>query len=263
MAGAGVLPGQMAAEAARQGWRVVAFSFRDAPGLERCAHTVVQSRLTDIGSVLDGLRDARVAAVVFAGHLSRRVFFDESGADSATRRILSTAGGLSETALASAVLETLTGLGIEVLDQRLFLSSLLVPSGPVTVRIPSEAEWKEIALGLRLARGCAAFGIGQTVVVARGATVAVEAIEGTSETIRRGCRLAGPGTVVVKAVAPRHDYRFDVPTVGLETLTTMAEGKARILAMEGGKVLLLEREAVLQLADREGIAIVSVDSDVG
>ena len=99
-------------------------------------------------------------------------------------------------------------------------------------------------------------------VRARGVTVALEAAEGTDETIRRGGRLAGPGAVVVKAVATSHDYRFDVPTVGAATLEAMREGGATALAVPAGRVLLVDRDEVVRLADQTGIAVVSVD-DVG
>jgi DUF1009 family protein len=94
-----------------------------------------------------------------------------------------------------------------------------------------------------------------------GVTVAVEAIEGTDETIRRGTRLCGPGAVVVKGVAPSHDYRFDVPAVGVVTLRAMVEGGATALAVEGGKVLMMDREDAIRLADGAGIAVVSVDGN--
>jgi DUF1009 family protein len=94
-----------------------------------------------------------------------------------------------------------------------------------------------------------------------GVTVAVEAIEGTDETIRRGTRLCGPGAVVVKAVAPSHDFRFDIPTVGPETIAVMAEGGATALAVEAGTVLIVDRDDVLRRADAAGIAVASVDRD--
>ena len=92
----------------------------------------------------------------------------------------------------------------------------------------------------------------------RGVTLAVEAAEGTDETIRRGAKLAGRGAVVVKAVAAGHDFRFDIPTVGPATLAAMAEGGATALAVDAGKVLLVEREEAVRIADRAGIAVVSV-----
>lgn len=261
MAGAGALPDRVADEARRQGWRVIAFAFGEAPGLEARAHRVVPSRLSDIGQVIEGLRAERVTAVVCSGQLPKELLFSISGVDAAGRRILGAAGGLSDRALGEAVLDTLSALGIQLLDQRTFLASLLVPACTLTARSPSEGEWQDIGLGLRLARQCAEYGVGQTVVVVRGVAVAMEAVEGTAETIRRGCQLAGPGAVVVKATASRHDYRFDLPTVGPETLEVMARGQARALAVEAGKVAFLDRESVVALADSSGIAIVSVDGE--
>lgn len=262
MCGAGLLPAHVASEAHRQGWRVVAFAFGDAPALEGAVDRAIPSRLADIHAVLEGLRQERVSAVVFVGKLWKRDLIDGvPAADRAGLEILSLAGGFSDGALARAVVDTLKGLGIEVLDQRTFLGPLLFPPGRLTPRAPSEAQWQDIRLGLSLARQCGGFGVGQTVVVKQGVVIAVEGIEGTSETIRRGCRLAGPGAVVVKAVTPQQDYRFDIPAVGGATLETLAEGKAAVLAVEAGKILLLDREAVLALAAREGIAIVSLGAD--
>lgn len=262
MCGAGTLPAHVASEARRQGWRVVAFAFAPALALEGVAHRAIPSQLTDIGAVLEGLRQEQVSAVVFAGKLWKRELLDGvDAADPAGLAMLRAAGGLSDRGLADAVVRTLAGLGIEVLDQRAFLAPLLVPPGLLTPRAPSDAEWQDIRLGLRVARQCGGFGVGQTVVLRQGVVAAVEGIEGTTEAIRRGCALAGPGAVAVKAVAPRHDYRFDVPAVGDETLDALAQGRAAALAVEAGKVLLLDREAVAARAGREGIAIVSLDAD--
>jgi DUF1009 family protein len=100
--------------------------------------------------------------------------------------------------------------------------------------------------------------VGQTVVVRRGAVSAVEAIEGTTEAIRRGTALSGRGAVVVKAVAPDHDFRFDIPAIGLESLQAAAAGGAAAVAIEAGRVLLLEQETTVRCADDAGIALVSV-----
>ena len=129
----------------------------------------------------------------------------------------------------------------------------------LTSRAPTEAEWEEIRAGWRLARDLASRGIGQTVVRARGVTVAVEAAEGTDETIRRGVRLSGPGAVVIKAVADDHDFRFDVPAVGLATLEAMATGGATALAVARGRTLLVDGDAVMRRAEDAGIAVVTLE----
>jgi UDP-2,3-diacylglucosamine hydrolase len=257
MAGAGVLPGRAAAEAARQGWRVVALAFDEAAGLGAHAERVVPSTIRDIQAVLQTLGDERVEAAVFVGKFwKQRVFDAVSATDEAGLRLARS--GLSDDALAGTVLATLSGMGIEVLDQRPFLAPWMMDEGTLTSRAPSPAEWEEIRAGFALARRLAEDGIGQTVVRSRGVTLAVEAVEGTDETIRRGVRLAGPGAVVVKAVASGHDFRFDIPTVGPATIATMADGGATALAVDGGKVLLVDREEAVRAANAAGIAVVSV-----
>jgi DUF1009 family protein len=261
MAGAGTLPGRAAAEARRRGWRVAAFAFEDAPGLAETADDFIPSTITDIQAVLAGLAERRVKAAVFVGKFWKSsVFSQYDRADNAGRGLLR--DGLSDAALAQTVVATLAAMSIEVLDQREFLSPWLLSAGTLGARAPSAAEWEEIREGFRLAGRLAADGVGQTVVRARGVTVALEAAEGTDETIRRAGRLAGPGVVVVKAVATTHDYRFDVPTVGAATLEAMREGGATALAVPAGRVLLVDRDEVVRLADQAGIAVVSVD-DVG
>ena len=155
----------------------------------------------------------RPQAALFVGKFwKQRAFEEAERADQAARRLAG--GGLSDAALAQMVVTTLEGMGIEVLDQRGFLAPSMVPPGVLTMRAPTEQEWAEIRSGATLARHLAEHGIGQTVVRCFGVTVAVEAIEGTDEAIRRGARLSGPGAVVVKGVARSHDYRFDIPAIG-------------------------------------------------
>jgi DUF1009 family protein len=101
--------------------------------------------------------------------------------------------------------------------------------------------------------------VGQTVVVRHGVVVAVEAVEGTTEAIRRGTAQAGPGAVIVKAVAGDHDYRFDVPGIGLETVRAAVSGGAGVIAVETGRVAVLDREAIIREADAAGLALVGID----
>jgi len=257
MAGAGALPGQAAAEAARQGWRVVALTFDEATGLDGHADRVVPSSLTDIQAVLQTLADERVKAALFVGKFGKQRLFDEyDEADEAGRGLIR--GGLSDEALSGMVVATLGSMGIEVLDQRPFFSTWVIETGPLTARVPAAAEWEEIRAGFALARHLAAHGIGQTVVRSRGVTLSVEAAEGTDETIRRGARLAGRGAVVVKAVSAEHDFRFDTPTIGPATIEAMAGCGAAVLAVDAGKVLLVDRDRAIRIADQAGIALVGV-----
>jgi DUF1009 family protein len=150
-------------------------------------------------------------------------------------------------------------MGIEVLDQRRFLGDWIGRSGCWSSRAPTDTEWADVQRGLRVARLVADAGVGQAVVVKLGAVTAVEATEGTTETIRRGLAQAGPGAVVVKAVAREHDYRFDTPGVGPETIEAAASGGAKVLAVEAERVLVLDRDECLRIANQAGMALVGVE----
>jgi DUF1009 family protein len=114
---------------------------------------------------------------------------------------------------------------------------------------------KDIEFGYQLAKEIGRLDIGQCVVVRHQVAVALEAVEGTDETVRRGGRLAGPGTVVVKVCKPGQDLRFDLPAVGLGTIAAMQEAGAKVLAIEAGKTLMFDRAEMLKQADRAGIAV--------
>jgi UDP-2,3-diacylglucosamine hydrolase len=260
MAGAGILPGRAAAEARRQGWRFVAFAFGEAPDLATAAHRLLPSAVTDIQAVLAGLAAEAVSAVAFFGKFSKQTVFAEADRADDAGRLLGSAG-LSDGSLGRMVTATLAAMGIEVLDQRRFLGPWLVGAERLTARAPDAAEWGEIREAWRLARDLANRGVGQTVVRARGVTVAVEAAEGTDETIRRGVRLSGPGAVVVKAVADDHDFRFDVPTIGLATVEAMAAGGATALAVARGRTLVVDGHAVARRAEAAGVAVVTLEDE--
>jgi DUF1009 family protein len=261
MSGAGVLPARMAAEARRQGWRVIAFVFGDAPGLDASAHVTIPSRVTEIGPVLEAVQRERVSAALFSGKFWLGDVLKTERGDAAGEAIAARAGSLVDGSLAQAVVGTLAALGVEVLDQRRFVGDWLGAPGVLSARQPTDVEWTDVRRGLTLARQCAEAGIGQTVVIKRGVVAAVEAVEGTTAAIRRGGDLAGAGAVVVKAVASANDYRFDTPTIGVETVEAAAAHRIAVVALEAHRVLLLDRAATVAAADRANIALVSIVDD--
>jgi DUF1009 family protein len=183
--------------------------------------------------------------------------------DATHARMAAHAGALLDGNITSAIEATVAGLGItlldQLLDQRPFLGDWVGAARTWSAREPGEAEWSDIRRGFAVARVMAQASVGQTVVVRRGAVSAVEAIEGTTEAIRRGTALSGPGAVVVKGVAAGHDFRFDTPGIGPQTVEAAAAGGAAALAIQAGCVLMLERETTIKVADAAGMALVSVD----
>jgi DUF1009 family protein len=258
MCGAGTLPARMAAEARRQGWRVVAFTFGDAPGVDRHALRVIPSRVTEPAAVLTALGQEGLTAALFSGKFSAQDLIAAQPGDDAAARLDERAGSRLDMRLIEVVVTTLTEMGVTVLDQRPFLGDELAGSGCWSRRTPTEDERRDVERGLAVARLVADARVGQTVVVRRGAVTAVEGVEGTTEAIRRGTGLAGPGAVVVKAVARDHDYRFDTPGIGPESLEAAAAGRAAVVAVEAGRVLLLDREETVRRADAAGIALLGV-----
>lgn len=258
VSGAGILPTLVAREARREGWRVIAFALPEAPELAAEVDRVVPTRFGEVAPILAEVGAQGIRHLVLAGRFGKEALFRGVALDGEARRLLEGAGDWGDAALFAAAAGELGRLGIELLDQRRFLAPWLAPEGVLTPTAPTEAQWRDIRVGLRVAGDLARYGVGQTVVVRAGTVLAAEAIEGTDEAIRRGARLGGPGAVVVKVSHPDHDYRFDVPTIGPSTLEALASGQGAVLAVQAGRVLLLERETMRAEAARSGIVIVGV-----
>ena len=257
MCGAGELPALMASEARRRGWRVVAFAFARDTGAAAHAARVVPSAIAEMAPVVAALQEEKVTGVLFSGKFWMGDLLRVDAVDDTHRDMARRAGGLLDGNVKGVLLATLASMGIELLDQRPFLGAGLPGETVLAARTPTPDEWADVRRGLAVARAAADLSVGQTVVVRRGAVSAVEAIEGTTATIRRGTVLSGPGAVVVKAVGRAHDFRFDVPTIGPETIAAAAEGGAAVVALEAERVFVLEREATVRRADAASIALVS------
>jgi DUF1009 family protein len=238
---------------------VVAFTFGEAPGVSDQADRTFPSRIDQAAAVLATLQAERVGSVLFSGKFWKTDLLDDGRLDATLTAMKAEAGAMTDTNILQVVVATLGQMGIELLDQRPFLGDWIGRSGCWSRRAPTEVEWADVRRGLGVARLVADAGIGQSVVIKHGAVTAVEATEGTTETIRRGVAQAGPGAVVVKAAARGHDYRFDTPGVGPETIETAAAGGATVLAVEAERVLVVDRDECLRIANGAGMALVGVE----
>jgi DUF1009 family protein len=164
-------------------------------------------------------------------------------------------------ALLRAIAAELEDEGIRIRESTFGLEGLLVEDRTLTRRGPTRKERRDIEFGWEMAGAVGRLDIGQCVVVKDRVVVAVEAVEGSDEAIRRGGKLARGGAVVVKRVKPQQDRRFDLPAVGPGTIKAMIEGGAAVLAIEAGKAVLLDREEAIEAADEAGIAIIGVKAD--
>jgi UDP-2,3-diacylglucosamine hydrolase len=159
-------------------------------------------------------------------------------------------------AVIAAVVEVMREHGIELLDSTAFLTPLLARPGVLTRRAPTEQEQADLEFGYRMADVIAGMDIGQTICVKDRAVVAVEAMEGTDETITRAGRLGRGAFAVVKVAKPKQDMRFDVPVVGVATIDVMKAAGATVLSIDAGKTLVVDGDAVIRAADAADVAIV-------
>jgi UDP-2,3-diacylglucosamine hydrolase len=148
--------------------------------------------------------------------------------------------------------------GITICESTFGLEGILADEGPLTARVPSGKEWEDIRYGWDVAHDIGRLDIGQCVIVKDRVVVAVEAVEGTDEAIKRGGQLAKDGAVVVKRCKPQQDLRFDLPAVGPRTIEIMASVNASVLAVEAGRTIILDRDLTLKKAQSAGIAVVGI-----
>ncbi len=261
IAGEGDIPFLSAREARARGVeRIVAIAFpgQTAAELEGEVDEFHWVHVGQLGKLIKTLRKAGVEKAIMVGRLDPKLVIGKLKLD---MRMLALAARVRDRR-ADTVLKAIAGEmekeGIHLLDSTAFLSSCLAEEGVMTKRKPSRDEREDIDFGARVARELARLDIGQTVVVKQKAVVAVEAMEGTNETIKRAATLCKEKMVVVKVSRPEQDMRFDVPVVGSKTIELLAAGKASALALETGRTIMLNREDFIASADAARIAVVGI-----
>jgi hypothetical protein len=192
------------------------------------------------------------------GAITKKRFFADAMLDVTGLKVLARVAIRSDDNLLRAFARFLEEEGVPITDPTPFLGDRLAREGVLGRQQPTAEELEDARYGLELARGIGRLDLGQTVVVKDRVGVAVEALEGTDACIRRGGELAREGAVVVKAVKPQQDRRFDLPAVGPATIATMREVKARVLAVEAGTTLVMDRDEMVRDADRARIAVVGL-----
>ena len=235
---------------------VIAIKEEADPDLSKLAQRLHWVSLGELSKTIDLLHQEGVTQAVMAGQVKHNKIFSAIRPDWKLAKVLFALPKKNTDSLIGAVAKVLEDEGIRLVDSTVFLKPLLPDAGVLTCRKPSQEEYADMAYGLSLARNIAAMDIGQTVVVSSQACIAVEAMEGTDETIARAAGIAvGRPLVVVKVSKPKQDMRFDVPVVGLPTLATMKASGATALAIDAQRTLLFDREALIAAANDAGIAI--------
>lgn len=235
---------------------VIAIKEEADPDLEGRVKRLHWVSLGELSKTIDLLHKEGVKQAVMAGQVKHTKIFSSIRPDWKLAKLLFALPRKNTDALIGAVAKVLEDEGIKLVDSTLFLKPLVPDVGVLTRRAPNEREVVDINYGLGIARQIAAMDIGQTVVVSDKACVAVEAMEGTDETILRASHLAsGQQLVVVKVSKPKQDMRFDVPVIGLPTIQQMRACGATALAVDAGRTLFFDREKLIEVANQAGIAI--------
>lgn len=262
IAGVGRLPVEFARAACGMGFAVVAIGV--VPGIDPELSAVVERyysiSVADLEKIIVTLHEHNITQITMLGKVTKELMFAGNVLpDARLQKLLAGLPDNSDDTIMLGFVREFAGEGLGILDQTALIRSLMPAPGVLTARPPTAAEQADMEFGLAMARQIGGLDIGQTVVVKNRAVMAVEAIEGTDACIRRGGELGRGAVTVAKAAKPSQDNRFDVPSVGPDTIKSMIAAGAAALVLEAGKTLLVERKAVIKLADEQGITIVAME----
>jgi hypothetical protein len=259
IAGGGKFPLMVANSAREHGLYVVAVAHQGDtdPALAECVDKIAWVKLGQLGKLISVFKKNGIRKALMAGTITKRGVFGKMTPDLKGLSFMSKLAIFHDDGILRAAADELAKEGVEIVSSTHYLPELLAPSGCLTRKRPGKTEKADISLGWEVAKELGRLDVGQCVVVCKKTVLALEAIDGTNETIIRGGRLAGKNAVVVKVSKPNQDLRFDVPSVGLETVKVMAQVRASVLAVEAGKTLLFDKSEMIAYADQNGISIVS------
>ena len=258
IAGNGVYPRLLADAARKAGVKEIsaaAFTGETDPVLQQHVDVLEWMRVGQLNRLLTFFRAHDIHHAIMAGQIAPKNLFDLRP-DWKALMLLGTLKERNAESIFVAIADELAKIDVDLLPATTFLEDFLAASGLIAGPKLSRNEEDDVDLGWRIAKEIARLDNGQTVLVRNGTVVAVEALEGTNDAIRRGGELASSGAVMVKVAKPSQDMRFDVPVIGVETMRVAAEAKLRVIAVEAGKTLLLERDAIVDLANHSKISIV-------
>ena len=265
IAGGGQFPLIVADAAKKQGLRVTAVAFEGEADKELSGRVdeIEWIRLGQLGKLIKVFKHRNVSKALMAGTINKSKMFGKIKPDIKGLAFLSKFAIFHDDNILRALADELNEEGIQIVSSTLYLPELLAPEGCLTKRKPDKEEKKDIELGWKIAKELGKLDIGQCAVVRKKTILALEAIDGTNATILRGGKIAGGRAVIVKVSKPDQDMRFDVPSVGIDTIKAMIEANASVLAVEAGKTLVFDREKMIELANSNKISIMSCNLQDG
>lgn len=263
IAGGGQFPVIVSDSARRQGFHVIAVAIEGEtdPAISEKADETVWIKLGQLGKLIKVLKNGKIKKALMAGTITKKKMFDNVRPDLRGLAFMSKFAIFHDDNILRALANELEKEGIEIVSSTYCLPGIIARKGCYTRKKPGKSEETDIRIGWRIARELGQMDIGQCVVIKKKTVLALEAIDGTDQTILRGGKIAGRDAVVVKVSKPNQDMRFDVPTVGLETIEIMNSVNASVLAIEAGKTLIFDQSDMVSLADKSNIAIAAFESD--
>ncbi len=259
IAGSGESPLYICQEAQKQGYVCIVAAIRDEADdrIESEASDLGWFEVANPGAIITFFKSKQVQQAVFAGKIDPQVIFRKKSLGSFVLGMLDKSQNRNPETLVRMAIDYFTSRGIEIVDTLPYLSSALCRPGVLTKTQPAAAIQEDIDFAWELARKLADWDIGQSLVVKDKHVVAVEGLEGTDETIKRGGELAGEGTVLVKVTRTQQDSRIDLPTVGVKTVEGLIKAKSRALCFEAERMPFLQKDRAIALADKHDIAIIA------
>jgi hypothetical protein len=263
IAGRGRLPVLIAEEIRKKSpsTRISALCFKGESGREMksVSDEVFFVEVGHLGSIIEYFRKNGIEKAAMAGLLRHKLIFDKNvKLDEMTSEMFGNIGDLKADSILGGVARKLSEHGIELIGMTDILDAHMAPKGLLTSTPPAAGESADIEFGFGIAKEISRLDTGQSVVVKKKCVVAIESIEGTDLCILRGGRLAGPGAVVVKVAKLHQDLRFDIPVIGMKTLKTMRNVKSNTIAVEAGKTCIIDKNEVIDKANRYGISIAGI-----
>jgi len=261
VAGRGELPLIFARKAKEKGDTVIALGLKGSTSveLEKYVEKVYWFEWGDLKKAIFLAVTQRLRRIALLGKIDKEMLFKDSGKlDEESKKIVRSSGGKKDYNILKGIADLIKKVGIEIIDPTPYLEELIPVKGVLTKRSPTKEEELDIEYGRKIALELAKFDIGQTVIVKDKTVIALEAVEGTDETIARAGRLVDGGFTVVKMARPDQDARFDVPLVGPDTVKRIAQSGGSVLALEQKKTFLMNKEESVRIADESGISIIII-----
>ncbi|MGE4267088.1 MAG: LpxI family protein [Deferribacterales bacterium] len=232
---------------------VVSTGFSDIQGI-----SLEKISVTQVGKLIKILKKYEIESVLLAGKVNKALIFSNLKFDLLAVKILAGLKNRKDDTIMDAICRLISAEGIRIMEQTEALYSLYLPKGVYSRKKPTAEQEKDIAFGYETAKELGRLDIGQTVVVKNSAVMALEAIEGTDLAIERGCRLAKEDGVVVKCAKPSQDLRFDIPTVGIDTLKILSDNKGAVLAVEAESTFVVEIDKCIRFADEHNLIFLAI-----